>query len=97
MVLGMFGKALPPVPKSCYFSRSSQSHHHPYPNSKLLQKGMVEVERVPDPCGQGAVDSRVSFGRPPHCPSCQAFGKEAKIPTGQEPTGIALCTLRSGK
>lgn len=26
-----------------------------------------------------------------------ACGKEAKIPTGQEPTGISLCTLRSGK
>lgn len=35
---------------------------------------MVGVERVPEPCGQGAVGSRLSFGRPLGCPSCQGSG-----------------------
>lgn len=77
MVLGMFGKALSPVPKPCVFlAEVARGIITLILTADLVtsSEGNGRGERVPEPCGQGAVGSRLSFGRSPVCPSCQWSG-----------------------
>lgn len=69
----MFGKALSPVPKPCIFlAEVARAIATLMLTADLVTSSEGNgVEKVPEPCGQGAVDSRLSFGRPPRSPSCQ--------------------------
>lgn len=84
MVLGMFGKALSPVPKPCIFlAEVARGIITLILTADLVtsSEGNGRGGRVPEPCGQGAVGSRLSFGRSPVCPSCQwLVGRKQKSP-----------------